>query len=173
MTVRPTRGHLGNSLWIFWSKLTPLSWYGHFILDDVDPFIPTHFSWVSVFWFIWARPNRYIPMAGKSRLMSQIKQFIRLHREDYPIKTIARHLSISKNTVKSYLKKLSDLNLSLERILEKEDPVLEWMLRSGNSAYWDERFEYLKERLPYYETELSRIGVNRKLLWEEYLVAHP
>ncbi len=64
-------------------------------------------------------------MAGKSRLMSQIKQFIRLHREDYPIKTIARHLSISKNTVKSYLKKLSDLNLSLERILEKEDPVLE------------------------------------------------
>ncbi|WP_171017551.1 helix-turn-helix domain-containing protein [Sphingobacterium daejeonense] len=33
--------------------------------------------------------------------MSQIKQLIRLHREDYPIKTIARHLSISKNTVKS------------------------------------------------------------------------
>ncbi|WP_344675368.1 IS3 family transposase [Sphingobacterium kyonggiense] len=80
------------------------------ILEQADPFIPTHFSWVSVFWFIWARPNRYIPMAGKSRLMSQIKQFIRLHREDYPIKTIARHLSISKNTVKSYLKKLSDLN---------------------------------------------------------------
>jgi len=41
-------------------------------------------------------------MAGKSRPMSQIKQLIRLYREDYPIKTIARHLSISKNTVKSY-----------------------------------------------------------------------
>ncbi|WP_311201671.1 helix-turn-helix domain-containing protein, partial [Sphingobacterium hotanense] len=55
-------------------------------------------------------------MAGKSRPMSQIKQLIRLQRENYPIKTIARHLSISKNTVKSYLKKVTDLNLSLERI---------------------------------------------------------
>lgn len=112
-------------------------------------------------------------MAGKSRPMSQIKQLIRLHRDKYPIKTIARHLSISKNTVKSYLKKVTDLNLSLERILELEDPVLERMVRSGNPAYRDDRFEYLKERLPYYEKELSRIGVNRKLLWEEYLVAHP
>ncbi|SDL52674.1 Transposase and inactivated derivatives [Sphingobacterium mizutaii] len=77
--------------------------------------------------------------------MSQIKQLIRLHRENYPIKTIARHLSISKNTVKSYLKKVTDLNLSLERILELEDPVLERMLRSGNPAYRDERFEYLFE----------------------------
>ncbi|GEM66508.1 hypothetical protein SMI01S_01140 [Sphingobacterium mizutaii NBRC 14946 = DSM 11724] len=84
-------------------------------------------------------------MAGKSRPMSQIKQLIRLHRENYPIKTIARHLSISKNTVKSYLKKVTDLNLSLERILELEDPVLERMLRSGNPAYRDERFEYLFE----------------------------
>ena len=112
-------------------------------------------------------------MAGKSRPMSQIKQLIRLHRENHPIKTIARHLSISKNTVKSYLKKVTDLNLSLERMLELEGPVLELMLRSGNPAYRDERFEYLKERLPYFEKELSRIGVNRRLLWEEYLVAHP
>jgi len=172
----PNRPNVLNTFrsarWIFWSKLTPLSRYGHFILDDVDP-LCTHFSWVSVFWFIWARPNRYIPMAGKSRPMSQIKQLIRLHRENHPIKTIARHLSISKNTVKSYLKKVTDLNLSLERMLELEGPVLELMLRSGNPAYRDERFEYLKERLPYFEKELSRIGVNRRLLWEEYLVAHP
>ncbi|MBA8987567.1 hypothetical protein [Sphingobacterium cellulitidis] len=44
---------------------------------------------------------------------------------------MARHLSISKNTVKSYLKKLTDLNLFLERILEMEEPVLERMLISG------------------------------------------
>lgn len=42
-------------------------------------------------------------MAGKTRLMSHIKQLIRLHRKNYPIKTIARLLSISKTTVKAYL----------------------------------------------------------------------
>lgn len=74
-------------------------------------------------------------MAGKSIPMSQIKQLLRSHREDYPIKTIVGHLSISKNTLKSYLKKLTDLNLSLKRIFELEGPVLELMLRSANPAY--------------------------------------
>ena len=40
-------------------------------------------------------------MAGKPRPMSQIKQMIRLHKQGYAIKSIARSLGISKNTVKS------------------------------------------------------------------------
>lgn len=112
-------------------------------------------------------------MAGKTRPMSQIKQLIRLHRENYPIKTIARLLSISKNTVKAYLTKVSVLNLPHDEILEIEDPILDGMLSSGNPAYRDHRFEYLKERLSYFEKEMSRTGVNRKLLWSEYLIANP
>ncbi|WP_262508130.1 helix-turn-helix domain-containing protein [Sphingobacterium haloxyli] len=42
-------------------------------------------------------------MAGKPRHLSQIKQMIRLHKQGYAIKSIARSLGISKNTVKSYL----------------------------------------------------------------------
>ena len=112
-------------------------------------------------------------MADKTRPMSQSKQLIRLHKENYPIKTIAGLLSIRKNTVKTYLKKVSVLNLPHDIILEIEDPILDGMLSSGNPAYSDQLFEYLKERLSYFEKEMLKTGVNRKLLWSKYLVANP
>ena len=63
-------------------------------------------------------------MAGKSRPMSQIKQLIRLHTQGYSIKAIARTLSISRNTVKSYLQKLHSAALDPQELLGPEDPVL-------------------------------------------------
>jgi DNA-binding NarL/FixJ family response regulator len=45
--------------------------------------------------------------------MSQIKQMIRLHQQGYAIKAIARSLSISKNTVKSYLYKIGEAKLNM------------------------------------------------------------
>ncbi|WP_157373976.1 helix-turn-helix domain-containing protein, partial [Arenibacter certesii] len=39
-------------------------------------------------------------MAGKSKPMSQVKQILRLHCQGKGFKTIARTLSVSKNTVK-------------------------------------------------------------------------
>src|SRR5690606_25453887 len=112
-------------------------------------------------------------MAGKTRPMSQIKQMIRLHQQGYAIKAIARSLSISKNTVKSYLYKIGEAKLNMTDLLALEDPVLEGLLHSGNPAYRDPRFEDLKERLPHLEKELKRVGVTRKLLWEEYKVSYP
>lgn len=112
-------------------------------------------------------------MAGKTRPMSQIKQLIKLHQNGYGIKTIARNLSISKNTVKSYLKKIKDGGLDMKTLLAQEDPVVESSFHAGNPAYKSDSFEYLKDKLPYYEKELKRIGVNKKLLWEEYIVDQP
>ncbi|WP_139276172.1 LuxR C-terminal-related transcriptional regulator, partial [Sinomicrobium oceani] len=37
--------------------------------------------------------------------MSQVKQILRMHQQGKGIKTIARTLSISKNTVKGYVRK--------------------------------------------------------------------
>ena len=73
-------------------------------------------------------------MAGKPRPMSQIKQMIRLHRQGYAIKAIARSLGISKNTVKSYLFKIGEAKLDMDELLSVEDPVLEGLLHSGNPA---------------------------------------
>lgn len=105
--------------------------------------------------------------------MSQIKQMIRLHKQGYAIKSIARSLGISKNTVKSYLYKIGEARLDMEELLAVDDPVLEGLLHSGNPAYRDPRYEYLKERLRYFEEELDKVGVTRKLLWEEYRTCYP
>jgi len=63
-------------------------------------------------------------MAGKPKRMSQIKQ-LRLYQSGGGIKTIARILGMSKNTVKSYLKKMVDGGFNTEELLKQEDPLLE------------------------------------------------
>src|SRR5690606_32449623 len=111
-------------------------------------------------------------MAGKARPMSQIKQLLRLHKQQTGIKTIARQLGISKNTVKTYLHKLAESRQSLDELLGLEDPVLEARFHSGNPAYKDPRHGYMASRLEYYEKELKKVGVTRKLLWEEYIQSY-
>jgi len=112
-------------------------------------------------------------MAGKPKRMSQIKQLLRLHKEGYKIKSISRELGISKNTVKDYLNKFSVSKYSLETLLEMEDPVLETIFHPGNPAYKDNRFDVFKDKLDYYEKELTRKGVTKRLLWDEYRMENP
>jgi len=112
-------------------------------------------------------------MAGKPVRMSQIKQLIHLHRQGKGKKEIARILGLSKNTVKAYLQKLSHAKQSIDELLALEDAVLETRFHPGNPAYSDDRFEYVKNHLDVYVSELKRTGVTRKLLWEEYRREHP
>ena len=67
-------------------------------------------------------------MAGKPKSMSQVKQILRLHQQGKGKKTIAKALSISKNTVKDYIQKATESNLLIEVLLALEDPVLEGKL---------------------------------------------
>ena len=105
--------------------------------------------------------------------MSQIKQLLRLHKDGHKIKSIARDLSISKNTVKIYLKKYQSSKFNIDTLLSMDDPILEAVFHPGNPAYKDTRFEDLKSNLDYYEKELKRTGVTKKLLWEEYRQKYP
>ena len=107
-------------------------------------------------------------MSGKPKPMSQIKQLLRLHQQGKGKKFIARSLGMSKNSVKTYLGKVALLELSIDDLLSFEDPVLEAKFHPGNAAYKDARFDQFKNRLSYFESELKRTGVNRRLLWEEY-----
>ena len=108
-------------------------------------------------------------MAGKPKPMSQIKQLLRLHEQGHSIKSIARNLGVSRNTVKAYLIKLSAGLLPVGELLALEDPVLEGKFHAGNPAYKDPRFEHLILKLDYFIAELKRVGVTKKLLWEEYI----
>ena len=112
-------------------------------------------------------------MAGKTRPMSQIKQLLQLYKQGMKLNTIARTLCISRNTVKSYLHKLSLLKVDIDTLLRLDDPILEARFHAGNPAYSDGRFEYFKSRLEYYESELKRKHVTRRILWQEYRAEQP
>ncbi len=107
-------------------------------------------------------------MAGKPKRMSLVKQILRMHNLGKGYKSIARSLSISKNTVKSYISRVLISGIPISELLLLEDPELEKSLLSGNPAYKDARYEPIKERLVYYNKELTRVGVTRITLWEEY-----
>jgi transposase len=112
-------------------------------------------------------------MAGRIRPMSQIKQLLKMHAQGMGKKTIARNLGISRNTVKTYLEKLPGIRMDVEGLLALEDPELELKFHSGNPAYKQDHFEHFKSKLDYFEKELGRHGVNRKVLWEEYKEVYP
>ncbi len=107
-------------------------------------------------------------MAGKIKPMSQIKQLLRLHSQGMGKKAIARYLGISRNTVKSYLEKLPGVMMDITDLLALDDPELEKKFHQGNPAYKQERFDHFKSHLDYFEQELTRHGVTRMVLWEEY-----
>lgn len=107
-------------------------------------------------------------MAGKTKKMNQVKQLLLYLKDNKPIKSIAYNLGMSKNTVKAYRKLFNCSKLSMDELLKLEDPELERHFFSGNPAYKDPRYEYIKDNLRYYESELHRTGVTKHLLWEEY-----
>jgi len=112
-------------------------------------------------------------MAGKPKKMSQIKQLLLLYKQGESKRSISSTLGMSRNTVKVYLNKLSDLNVSIDDLLALEDPVLEKQFHIGNPAYKEDQYGHLLSRLSYYTEELKKTGVTRQLLWEEYKTDYP
>jgi transposase len=119
-----------------------------------------------------------IDMAGKPTNMSQIKQLLMLQEQGKGIKTIARAIGISKNTVKGYLQKLDALSskrdkpFTIQQLIHLPEPELEAIFHAGNPAYKDDRYTHLKGLISYYRSELKEIGVTKKLLWQEYKAAN-
>ena len=112
-------------------------------------------------------------MAGKITLMSTVKQVLLKHQHGDSIHSIARHLSISRNTVKSYLAKVETLGIGIDALLALDDMQLESRFHVGNPAYSDLRHDTLMDRMDYFCSELKLKGVTRLLLWEEYCKEHP
>jgi transposase len=112
-------------------------------------------------------------MAGKPKSMSLIKQLLKLYQQGYKIKTMAKGLGISKNTVKSYILKIQQNQWDPKDLIELENPVLEAKFHAGNPAYKDGRYDQLKDQLDDLVKELKKRGVTKYLLWEEYRQQYP
>lgn len=105
--------------------------------------------------------------------MSKVKQVIRMYMSNTPYREISSVTGLDKETVCNYIKRARQTGADLSKLLHMDDPVLEALIRGGKASYPDERFEVFKASLPYYEEELRKVGVTRKLLWEEYRRDNP
>lgn len=112
-------------------------------------------------------------MAGTTKGMSKIKQLLRLHQQKVSNRKIATQLGMDKETVNRYVRLTHVDNLSINELLNLDDPQLEHRLNGGNPAYPDERFEAFKEMLPWLKKEKERPHVTLTKLWEEYKADHP
>ncbi len=107
-------------------------------------------------------------MAQKPLAMEQVKQVLQLYNDGISIHEITRRVGISRNSVRKYL----------FRFKEVKAPLSDQQL--ADKAYDNDLIELEAERLrqltAHFTTagsELSKTGVTRQLLWQEYLAQHP
>ncbi len=107
-------------------------------------------------------------MAQKPLAMEQVKQVLQLYNDGISIHEITRRVGISRNSVRKYL----------FRFKEVKAPLSDQQL--ADKAYDNDLIELEAERLrqltAHFTTagsELSKTGVTRQLLWQEYLTQYP
>jgi transposase len=112
-------------------------------------------------------------MSQKPIVMEQLKQILQLKFDGIGIREIARRTGLSRNSVRKYLAKLAGT-------LDKGDSHALSNRDLADNAYNNDQLEHDALRLQQLslhfsncKSELSKTGVTRQLLWEEYLHLHP
>jgi transposase len=111
-------------------------------------------------------------MAGKTIIMSKLKQVVRLRANGVALQAIAKAVALSRNTVKKYVRLIEVKGLDSAELLLMEDVTLEALLFDPEPTE-QLRAETLAAMFPYFEKELKRVGVTRWVLWGEYRQLHP
>lgn len=105
-------------------------------------------------------------MAQTPLTMEVIKQVLRLKRDGISIRETARRLGISRNSVKKYLTLLPDESAGDEALAGQ-------VYNNDSLAHDEQRTTELHTHFKEHSEELSKTGVTRQLLWQEYLEQHP
>lgn len=107
-------------------------------------------------------------MSQKTIVMEQLKQILQLKNDGVAIREMARRIGISRNSVRKYLALLDTGNTELSN------------RELADKAYQNDQLEHDAQRqqqlalhLSSSGSELSRTGVTRQLLWQEYSILHP
>lgn len=109
-------------------------------------------------------------MAGKTLEMNTVQQVGLMYRQGVGIKSIARNLSLSKNTVKKYLREMELINSTQEEGDCRTDIDL-----ASNEEHPDEcksRLDILQEYFPDYGNLLKQPGMTLQVLWQRYKEIH-
>lgn len=112
-------------------------------------------------------------MANKPIVMSKLRKVLQLYLKGKSKQFISKYLSISRNTIKKYLRQFSKLGLSAQELDQLSDLELEKLFIESPVAGPSARQQSMYSFFPYMEKELKRTGVTRQLMWLEYIEKHP
>ena len=111
-------------------------------------------------------------MSQKPLTMEQLKQVLQLKKDGVPIREIARRTGVSRNAIKRYLSRLEpDFDEAQEPLTNKQ--LADKAYNNDTLLSAAGRLADLLIHFGYAEKELHRTGVNRQLLWVEYIEQYP
>lgn len=114
-------------------------------------------------------------MANTLTSMHTLRTIIELLERKTSQRSIARELSLSRNTVKAYTERIASSGRSLRELQSLEASALAGLLYPVSAAQdtSDRRKARFQSQVSYFLSELKRTGVTRQLLWEEYISREP
>ena len=113
-------------------------------------------------------------MSNKTIKMLQIRRIIRMIKDGSSQREISRTTNIHRRTIGEYCQRISQSDYSYEALLKLNDEELTRLVSpTERTVKPDPRRQWLEERIDNYIRELSRKGVTKLLLWEEYIAEQP
>ena len=109
---------------------------------------------------------------SKTKRMDQIKSILETYLLTGSVKATARRLLVSKNTVRTYIRKAEKYSKDLSKVLELDEEQVLKLFYSPEAKTDSDREKVFSDQVEYWIKELRRVGVTRYLLWEEYRVEY-
>jgi len=112
-------------------------------------------------------------MANKTISMSKIRNIIKLYSQGIGKKSIAERLDLSKNTVKTYIKKFLKFGKPIDELLQMSDLELNNLFTPPKQPNVPERFQKLQDFFPVMDKKLRRRGATVGMLYREFKQSNP
>lgn len=106
-------------------------------------------------------------------MMNKVRQIIRLYTEGINKSEISKLNSVSRNTVKRYLKIFIQQQLTYEQVCKMNNHQLSLLFTVDESKLVTEKVKQLQSQLPWISKELGRRHMTNKLVWQQYQVKYP
>jgi transposase len=111
-------------------------------------------------------------MKPKKVKVSKLKEIIRLkHEANLSLRQIADSTGVSKTVISKYLQRAEDAGLAWPLPVEVDDSKLQTILQPARNSAVSALM--VEPNFAEMSTELSRKGMTRQLLWEEYAERYP
>ncbi|WP_316753706.1 IS21 family transposase [Pedobacter gandavensis] len=108
--------------------------------------------------------------------MQKIRQILLFLERGISQRAIEKEVKITRKTIALYLQKFLQTGIDFKELLKRSDEQLEQilgLLKPVVPEGTDPRKVHFNSLIEYFNKELSRTGVTRLLLWEEYIKEYP